>query len=158
MTKKIIDNCTIFRLLDGMDKDTQRERCLAAFKSYNEESDELSEEKRELWNKLFLLLENQGDFAEVIDILKEEMRTRHILRLQEGSCSIDVGFVWSDILTNLERTSDHCSNIAGCIIDIAGHNMNIHESLREFRNDNAEFRRKFNEYMKKYALAGTSAP
>lgn len=99
---------------------------------------------------------NVEPLEQVIDILKEEMRTSHILRLQEGSCSIDVGFVWSDILTNLERTSDHCSNIAGCIIDIAGHNMNIHESLREFRNDNAEFRRKFNEYMKKYALAGTS--
>ena len=62
---------------------------------------------------------------QVIDQLKEQMRTRHILRLQLGNCSIDAVFVWSDLLTNLERTS----NIAGCVIDIAHHNMNLHESL-----------------------------
>ncbi|MCI7146769.1 MAG: Na/Pi cotransporter family protein, partial [Firmicutes bacterium] len=56
---------------------------------------------------------------QVIDGLKEQMRTRHILRLQQGECSIDAGFVWSDLLTNLERTSDHCSNIAGCVLDMA---------------------------------------
>ena len=49
---------------------------------------------------------------QVIDTLKEQMRTRHILRMQQGHCSIEAGFVWSDLLTNLERTSDHCSNIA----------------------------------------------
>ena len=56
---------------------------------------------------------------QVIDTLKEQMRTRHILRMQQGHCSIEAGFVWSDLLTNLERTSDHCSNIAGCVIDAA---------------------------------------
>ncbi len=64
---------------------------------------------------------------EVIDGLKEQMRTRHILRLQQGDCSIDAGFVWSDLLTNLERTADHCSNIAVCVLE-AGSDMNIHES------------------------------
>lgn len=54
---------------------------------------------------------------EVIDGLKEQMRTRHILRLQQGDCSIDAGFVWSDLLTNLERTADHCSNIAVCVLE-----------------------------------------
>lgn len=91
---------------------------------------------------------------QVIDILKEQMRTCHILRLQSGNCSIDVGFVWSDILTNLERVSDHCSNIAGCVMDIADHNMNIHESLREMRLDSEDFRVRFDEYRMKYALAG----
>lgn len=89
---------------------------------------------------------------QVIDSLKEKMRTNHILRLQEGKCSVDVGFVWSDILTNLERTSDHCSNIAGCVTDIAEHNMNIHESLRDFRNDSEEFRQQFKLYKLKYSL------
>ena len=56
---------------------------------------------------------------QVIDQLKEQLRTRHILRVQKGDCSIDAGFAWSDLLTNLERTADHCSNIAGCVIDIA---------------------------------------
>ncbi len=89
---------------------------------------------------------------QVIDKLKEQMRTRHILRLQQGVCSIDVGFMWSDLLTNLERTSDHCSNIAGCVIDMAHHNMNIHESLRSVRNDSEDFRQKFMAYAAKYSL------
>ena len=49
---------------------------------------------------------------QVIVALKEQMRTRHILRMQQGHCSIEAGFVWSDLLTDLERTADHCSNIA----------------------------------------------
>ena len=56
---------------------------------------------------------------QVIDQLKESMRTRHIRRLQQGGCSIELGFILSDLLTGLERTSDHCSNIAGCVIDTA---------------------------------------
>ena len=89
---------------------------------------------------------------QVIDILKEKLRTSHILRMQQGACSIDAGFVWSDLLTNLERTSDHCSNIAGCVIDIAHRNMNIHESLRDFRNDNEDFRTQFKVYKEKFKL------
>lgn len=89
---------------------------------------------------------------QVIDRLKEKLRSSHIKRLQEGRCSIGAGFVWSDILTNLERTADHCSNIAGCIMDIAQNNMNIHESLRDFRKDPVEFQSKFEEYMIKYRL------
>jgi phosphate:Na+ symporter len=89
---------------------------------------------------------------QVIDRLKEQMRTRHILRMQQGNCSIEAGFVWSDLLTNLERTADHCSNIAGCMLDMAQQNMNLHESLREFRNGSQEYRRKFKEFEKKYDL------
>jgi len=89
---------------------------------------------------------------QVIDHLKEQMRTRHILRLQKGECTIGAGFAWSDLLTNLERAADHCSNIAGCVIDIAHGNMDLHQSLREFRNDSTEFRERFQEYNRKYAL------
>lgn len=89
---------------------------------------------------------------QVIDKLKEQMRTRHILRMQQGNCSIEAGFVWSDLLTNLERTADHCSNIAGCMLDIAQQNMNLHESLREFRNGSEDYRRKYGEFKEKYAL------
>ena len=89
---------------------------------------------------------------EVIDGLKEQMRTRHILRLQQGLCSIDAGFIWADLLTNLERTSDHCSNIAGCVIDMAQHNMNIHETLRSTKNDSEDFQQGFKSYAKKYTL------
>ncbi|MCI9191566.1 MAG: Na/Pi cotransporter family protein [Lachnospiraceae bacterium] len=87
---------------------------------------------------------------QVIDQLKEEMRTRHILRMQQGACSIEVGFIWSDLLTSLERTSDHCSNIAGCVIDMANHNMNLHESLRSVRNDSQVFQENFSAYVGKY--------
>lgn len=89
---------------------------------------------------------------EVIDRLKEEMRTRHIRRMQQGGCSITAGFVWSDLLTDLERTADHCSNIAGCILDMARQNMSLHEQLREFRNGSEEYRRKFQEFQQKYVL------
>ncbi len=91
---------------------------------------------------------------QVIDQLKEQLRTRHILRMQKGDCSIDAGFAWSDLLTNLERTADHCSNIAGCVIDIAHGNMDIHQSLRTFRADSEDFRQRFQEYQYKYALNG----
>ena len=89
---------------------------------------------------------------QVIDHLKEQLRTRHILRLQKGDCTIDTGFVWLDLLTNLERTADHCSNIAGCMVDVAHDNLNLHQSLRSFRNDSEDFRERYEEYMRKYAL------
>ncbi len=89
---------------------------------------------------------------QVVDEIKEEMRTRHILRLQQGECSIEAGFVWTDLLNDLERTSDHCSNIAGCVIDVHNHNMNIHESLRELREDDPEFRQQLRRFGKKYRL------
>ena len=89
---------------------------------------------------------------QVIDTLKEQMRTHHILRMQKGDCSIEAGFVWSDLLTNLERTSDHCSNIAGCVIDAAQHNLNLHETLRAARGDSSAFRSEFERYAAKYAL------
>mgnify|MGYP002510313181 CR=1 FL=1 len=93
--------------------------------------------------------------GQVISHRKEQMRTRHTLRLQQGLCSIDAGFVWSDLLTNLERTSDHCSNIAGCVIDMTHYNMNLHEMLRNFRSDNEDFQQNFKIYADKYSLVGT---
>lgn len=89
---------------------------------------------------------------QVIDILKEKLRAQHIGRMQRGECTIDAGFVWSDLLTNIGRTSDHCSNIAACVIDMASNNMNLHESIRAFRNESPDFRTKFNEYSRKYTI------
>ena len=90
---------------------------------------------------------------DVIDGLKEQLRTRHILRMQQGNCSIEAGFVWSDLLTSLERTSDHCSNLAGCIIDLQNHNMNTHEALRSAREAYADFDVHYHAYAEKYRLA-----
>ena len=89
---------------------------------------------------------------QVIDTLKEEMRTRHILRMQQGQCSIEAGFVWSDLLTDLERTSDHCSNIAGCVIDAAQHDLNLHETLHTIRRSDDSFQRRFQAYLEAYQL------
>ncbi len=87
---------------------------------------------------------------QVIDRMKELLRSRHIERLRVGDCGIEAGFVWSDLITNMERVSDHCSNIAGCVMDTKAKNMNLHESLKLLRSDNAVYRENYNEYTKKY--------
>ena len=87
---------------------------------------------------------------QVIDRMKELLRARHIDRLRMGECGIEAGFVWSDLITNMERVSDHCSNIAGCVMDTKEQNMNLHESLKILRSDNEFYREKYTEYTKKY--------
>lgn len=89
---------------------------------------------------------------EVIDELKDQMRTSHIHRMQQKKCTVEAGFVWSDLLTNMERVSDHCSNIAGCVIDHSQHNLKTHELLKNIKNDNKIYWDHFMEYQKKYAL------
>ncbi len=89
---------------------------------------------------------------QVIDGLKEQLRTDHILRLQKEECSIEAGFVWSDLLTDLERVSDHCSNIAGCVMDMHEGKLNLHESLRAVKEDREKFADRYEMYREKYAL------
>lgn len=87
---------------------------------------------------------------EIVDELKTNMRNSHISRLKEGKCSIEAGFVWADLLTSLERMSDHCSNVGLCVIDAAEHNMNIHESLQLLREEGTNYREIYMEYVSKY--------
>ena len=89
---------------------------------------------------------------QVIDDLKEKLRVHHILRLQQGNCSIETGFVWSDLLTALERVGDHCSNIAGCVVDMAHHDMNTHEALRSARVENENFGDQYKAFAQKFSL------
>ena len=89
---------------------------------------------------------------QVIDVLKEHLRSHHIQRLQQGECSIEIGFVWTDLLSNLERVSDHCSNIAGCMIDAAERNLNLHESLRTMKSESPAFREMYKSYAAKYIV------
>ena len=91
---------------------------------------------------------------QVIDDLKEKLRIHHILRLQQGGCSIETGFVWSDLLTALERIGDHCSNIAGCVIDQHHHNRNTHETLRSVRVENEHFAEQYRIYAETFKLNG----
>lgn len=90
---------------------------------------------------------------QVIDDLKEELRTRHIRRMQQGTCGIEAGFIWSDLLTDLERVSDHCSNIACCIVEDIDHNLHRHEVLQSIRENNASFDADYAAFREKYALA-----
>ena len=89
---------------------------------------------------------------QVIDELHDKIRNNHIARLQQGDCSIDVGFVWADLLTNFERVSDHCSNIAGSLMDLKIHNMNMHENIRAVKKENKDFAELFESYSKKYSI------
>lgn len=89
---------------------------------------------------------------QVVDGLKNALRDSHIVRLKNGDCTVEAGFVWADLLTNLERTSDHCSNIAVCLLDAERHDMNAHESMRAIKGDNEAFLKKYREYAEKYSL------
>ena len=87
---------------------------------------------------------------QIIDQMKEFLRGQHIERLRLGNCSIEAGFVWSDLITNMERVSDHCSNIAGCLIDSTQNNMNLHESLKLIRGESEFYKEKYKEYSERY--------
>lgn len=90
---------------------------------------------------------------QVVDDLKKELKKRHVSRLQRGECTIELGFVFQDIITNLERIADHCSNIAGCVMEIAKEELHIHELLKEVKADSESgFAEKYEEYKEKYAL------
>ncbi|MBR1938415.1 MAG: Na/Pi cotransporter family protein [Spirochaetales bacterium] len=89
---------------------------------------------------------------EVIDSIRETLRTRHIQRLQRGECTVTAGFVWSDILTDLGRAADHSSNISGCVLDTLENNMNIHKNQKAYKNDEKAFRQDYEMYESKYAV------
>jgi len=96
---------------------------------------------------------NVEPLEQVIDGLKSMLRDRHIVRLADGECTVEAGFIWGDLLTNLERTSDHCSNIATCLIDATHHNMNAHEYKQSLIDNNPMFDEKFKLYGEKYKLS-----
>ena len=89
---------------------------------------------------------------QVIDDLKDLLRANHIRRMQAGNCSIEVGFIWSDLLTNLERVSDHCSNIAGCVIETAQGGLHLHEYLKDVKNDREGYAKMYEAYSAKYSV------
>ncbi len=90
---------------------------------------------------------------QVIDVLKKQMKARHITRLQQGECTIETGFVFSDLITNYERIADHCSNVAVCLIQIANDSFETHEYLEHVKHDGEnDFEKKFKEYSEKYSI------
>ncbi len=93
---------------------------------------------------------------DVIDQLRVDLKARHIERLRSGICTIELGFILQDLLTNFERVSDHCSNIAVCLIQIRENSMDTHEYMNELKRlDKSEFMDEFNVYRDKYTLPKT---
>ena len=89
---------------------------------------------------------------QVIDMLKDELKERHIARLQEGKCTIVLGFVFNDLLTNYERVSDHCSNIAVATIQRDAAKQDVHKYLKKIKSGSDEFEEEYKIYEKKYSL------
>ena len=87
---------------------------------------------------------------QVIDKLILKLHDGHIKRLKSGDCSIESGFILNDLTTNFERVADHCSNIAIRVIDASENNMNIHESLRDIKQNDPNFSEQYAIYKKKY--------
>ncbi len=95
---------------------------------------------------------NVEPLEEAIDRIILELKNRHIERLKQDACTIENGFIFCDILTNLERVSDHCSNIAVCIIQINNGDFETHRYINDIKNSGEEFEVKCKTYLDKYAL------
>ena len=90
---------------------------------------------------------------EVIDHLKHQLKKRHIDRLKNGKCTIEQGFIMTDILTSLERISDHCSNIAGCVEEIDHDSLGLHAYSSEIdKNPGSKFYQVYTQNKDKYAI------
>ena len=93
---------------------------------------------------------------EVIDGLSLDVKQRHVRRLRKGKCTIELGFILSDVITNFERVSDHCSNIAVCLVQVNEDEFDTHAYLDELRQeDNLDFQGKVMACREKYQLPPT---
>lgn len=116
---------------------------------------------KEIVEKAVVVFENEdADLAktiepleEVIDDINDELKKRHVKRLRKGKCTIELGFVLSDLTTNFERIADHCSNIAVCLLQINEDSFETHEYLDMVkRNENTGFKQMYKSYREKYSL------
>jgi len=108
---------------------------------------------RALVNNDVALAAEVEPLEEVIDDIRDQIKLNHILRLQKSECTIELGFVLSDLLNNLERVADHCSNIAGCVVEISRYEaLDMHKYLGQMKHGSDEFEEKYNEYRRKYTL------
>lgn len=89
---------------------------------------------------------------EVIDKLKKELKNRHLKRIEDGSCSVDQGFVFLDVINALERIADHCASLAVSMIELECGEYNVHEYTRELKESDKEFVENLDSYLEKYSL------
>lgn len=91
---------------------------------------------------------------QVVDDLLQTIKREHIKRLQNNECTIELGFILNDLLTNLERVSDHCSNIASCLIEAEHQSLDLHGYLRGLKKtENSEYVQQYETFAQKYAIA-----
>ena len=113
-----------------------------------------------LWNAREGFINNNMHMAasvepleEVIDDLRDDIKLNHIVRLQNNECTMEMGFILSDLLTNCERVADHCSNIAGCMLELSQDKaLDMHKYLFAVKHGNPEFDRRYQEYKEKYPI------
>ena len=113
-----------------------------------------------LWNAREGFINDDFDMAasvepleEVIDDLRDSIKLHHIVRLQNNECTMEMGFILSDLLTNCERVADHCSNIAGCMLELSQDKaLDMHKYLYDVKHGSPEFDRRFQEYKEKYPI------
>ena len=104
--------------------------------------------------------ENNVDLAaeiepleQVVDDLRDRIKSNHIIRLQESKCTIEHGFILADLLNNFERVSDHCSNIGGCVIEISSYEaLDMHKYLAAVKQGSEAYEKKYEEYTKLYNI------
>ncbi len=90
---------------------------------------------------------------QVVDALRDKIKKQHISRLQKQECTIEMGFILADLLNSLERISDHCSNIAGCMLEMSHESMDMHQYLRSVKaGEEQGFNHYFEYFTMKYAL------
>ena len=100
------------------------------------------------------IAKNIEPLEEVVDLLRDKIKRGHILRLQKSECDIEHGFVLSDILNNFERVSDHCSNIASCVVEISVYDaLNMHGYTDQVKSNTEAFDQKVREYASQYVLS-----
>ena len=92
---------------------------------------------------------------EVIDYLADYMMDRHVKRLLDGTCTIEEGFAWSDLVTNCERISDHCSNIAVAVIEVSDDEFYTHQYLKSLKHESDVFKALYRYYFDKYSMEET---
>lgn len=130
------------------------EKALMELKVYKGAVREILQLTRELYEREDVELAMEVEpLEEVIDTITEEMKKKHVKRLRKGKCTINLGFVLSDITNNLERVADHCSNVAISLIQMEEEGFETHEYLDKLKEEEAEeFQRKYKMYRKKYRL------
>ena len=99
-----------------------------------------------------VLAQRVEPLEQVVDYLSDSLRSRHVQRLQEGACSVDQGLVFTDLLSDYRRISDHCSNIAAAVIELQHNAYDTHQYLGALKKGNENFSQLYESYMAQFPL------